>query len=214
MAVHLDLDTLVIHPLDELFNVMHFNYQSNAGREARIRLVNEGLVASTYLNRRVTGNPSSSSSSSSNNANGDDATTAILSKEHNDTAIYHKLLANVTVNAFFTKDYNMIVPGSQQQRVGVQGGFLLIRPSITTYLKLINTVYSGEFYSGFNAQSTGWLRGEEWARVCRRRWKQKEQEKHDDDHDDEDDMSDGDNEVPLAIHQRQIERAMMTMVYS
>lgn len=50
--------------------------------------------------------------------------------------------------------------------------------------------------------------------MCRRRWKQKEQEKHDDDHDDEDDMSDGDNEVPLAIHQRQIERAMMTMVYS
>jgi len=155
MAVHLDLDTLVIHPLDELFNVMHFNYQSNAGREARVRLVNEGLVASTYLNRRVTGNPSSSSSF--NNANGDDASTTILPKEHNDTAIHHKLLANITVNAFFTKDYNMIVPGPQQQRVGVQGGFLLLRPSMSTYLELINMVYSGEFYSGFNAQSTGWF---------------------------------------------------------
>jgi hypothetical protein len=41
-----------------------------------------------------------------------------------------------------------------------------------------------------------------------RRWKQKEHDKLDDAHDNEDDTSDEDDEVPLAILQRQIERAM------
>ena len=150
MALHLDLDTLVIHPLDELFNVMHFNnYQSSEGKEARIRLLHEGLVATTYLNRRITGNPSTSTTITTTND-------AISEDKDGSTMAHINLLDNITVHAFYTKDYNMIIPGPQQQHVGVQGGFLLLRPSTSTYIDLINMVYSGEFYSGMNAQSTGW----------------------------------------------------------
>mmetsp|Transcript_18231 Transcript_18231/g.33223 ORF Transcript_18231/g.33223 Transcript_18231/m.33223 type:complete len:531 (+) Transcript_18231:12-1604(+) len=133
MAVHLDLDTLVIHPLDELFNVMHFGSQTGEGKIAREKLGE--VMAPTYLNRRLTGNPS---------------------KSGNMTAT--EMLANITVDAYFTKDYNMIIPGKQEQRVGVQGGFLTVRPSLDTYTHLISLVYSGEFYGGFDARTSGWLR--------------------------------------------------------
>jgi len=132
MAVHLDLDTLVINPLDELFNVMHFGSHTDEGRKARVQLGE--VAAPTYLNRRMTGNPSTPG----NNMNATE------------------LLANITVDAYFTKDYNMIVPGQQSQRVGVQGGFLVVRPSSTIYTHLINLVYSGEFYGGFDARTSGW----------------------------------------------------------
>ena len=158
MAIHLDLDTLVIHPLDELFNVLHFNHHTKEGKEARLRLLREGLVASTYLNRRVTGNPSTSTTTTTTTSTAN-TTTDITAGEATTTSatmMHYELMTNITVNAFFTKDYNMIVPGPQQQRVGVQGGFLLLRPSTSTYIDLINIVRSGEFYSGFNAQSTGW----------------------------------------------------------
>jgi hypothetical protein len=69
-----------------------------------------------------------------------------------------ELLMNITVDAFFTKDYNMIVPGKHEQRVGIQGGFLLVRPSITTYGHLLSLVYSGEFYGGFDAKESGWFK--------------------------------------------------------
>ena len=134
MAVHLDLDTLVVHPMDELFNVMHFtNHHTYEGKKAREELAE--VTAPTYLNRRLTGNPA---------------------KSGNMTAV--ELLWNITVDAYFTKDYNMIVPGRMEQRVGMQGGFLVVRPSMDKYTHLINLVYSGEFYSGFDARSGGWFK--------------------------------------------------------
>ena len=135
IAVHLDLDTLVIQPLDELFDVMHFDVATEEGRAARVRL-GAAAVAPTYVNRRNTGDPSSRG-----------------------LATARELLANMTVDAFFTKDYNMIPPGTgKEQRVGVQGGFLVLRPSSDTYARLLSIVYSGEFYGGFEARNTGWLR--------------------------------------------------------
>jgi len=133
MAVHLDLDTLVIHPLDELFNVMHFNSHTKEGKKAREQLGE--VVAPTYLNRIETGNPSTPGTRNATD-----------------------LLANITVNAYFSKDYNMIAPGPQSQRVGVQGGFLVVRPSTATFMHLVNLVYSGEFYGGFDAVASGWFK--------------------------------------------------------
>lgn len=132
-AVHLDLDTLVIHPLDELFNVMYFGSNTDEGKRARAQLAE--VAAPTYINRRQTGNPSKSGNMKAT-----------------------ELLANITVDGYFTKDYNMIVPGNQNQRVGVQGGFLVVRPSTTTYTHLISLVYSGEFYGGFDAKTSGWMK--------------------------------------------------------
>lgn len=119
-AVHMDLDTLVMHPFDELFNVMYFSSNTDEGKRARAQLAE--VAAPTYLNRRMTGNPAQTDA----NMNATE------------------LLANITVDAYFTKDYNMIRPGTQEPyRVGVQGGFLVVRPSTTTYTHLINLVYSG-----------------------------------------------------------------------
>jgi len=57
IAVHLDLDTLVVHPLDELFDVMHFDSVRDEGREARLALLRDGIIAPTYLARRMSGDP-------------------------------------------------------------------------------------------------------------------------------------------------------------
>ena len=135
IAVHLDLDTLVIQPLDELYNVMHYDSISIEGKQARKRLAD--LAAPTYINRRLTGNPSESFGHR-------------MSPE--------QLFANITVNAYFTKDYNMIVPQKYAQSVGVQGGVLIVRPSMAVYTHLISAVYSGEFYGGFDGKTSGWFK--------------------------------------------------------
>jgi len=135
MAIHLDLDTLVRHPMDELFDVVYFPPHTAEGKKARIQLAE--VAAPTYINRRSTGDPSKSG-----------AQTAV------------EVLANITVDAYFTKDYNMIIPNNRQEKkVGVQGGFLAVRPSHETYIQLISYVYSGEFYGGYDARPpTGWFR--------------------------------------------------------
>ena len=89
IAVHLDLDTLVVNPLDEMFDVM---------QEARDQL-GAATVAPAYVNRRATGNPST---------------------PVNLTA--RKALANVTVDAYFTKDYNMIPPDGNERKEREGGG--------------------------------------------------------------------------------------------
>lgn len=141
-AIHLDLDTLVTYPLDELYDVMYFDHRTNEGRQARVQLAQ--VVAPTYINRRLTGNPASSGGVDTNDLVN---TTTIID-----------ILSNITVDAYFTKDYNMIRPGQESQKVGVQGGFLLVRPSMAVYSHLLHLVYSGEFYSGFDARTSGWFK--------------------------------------------------------
>lgn len=133
IAVHLDLDTLVLHPMDELYNAMHFNSDTVEGKQARMKLGE--VVAPTYLNRRSSGNP---------------AMDANITME--------SILTNMTVNAYFTKDYNMIGSYRHAQRVGVQGGFLVVRPSVATYTSILELIYSGEFYPGHDAGETGWFK--------------------------------------------------------
>mmetsp|Transcript_20598 Transcript_20598/g.42882 ORF Transcript_20598/g.42882 Transcript_20598/m.42882 type:complete len:539 (+) Transcript_20598:602-2218(+) len=141
MVVHLDLDTLILRPMDELFNVMYFDPNGEEGREARRKLVD--VVAPTYLNKRVYG------------AEGREQ----MEVEDVNATVAEGLLRNVTVNAFYTKDYNMIIPKSKQsKRVGVQGGFLVLRPSFETYKELISMVYTGEHYPGRDAENTGWFK--------------------------------------------------------
>eukprot|EP00956_Cyclotella_meneghiniana_P025244 scaffold52285_cov23-Cyclotella_meneghiniana.AAC.1 len=136
IAVHLDLDTLVTNPFDELYNVMHFSPDTKEGKQARKRLVD--VVAPTYLNRRTSGHPSQGNVTATEAEN---------------------LLSNITVNAFYTKDYNMINPSKGHNlHVGVQGGFLVVKTSDVTYLQLLDMVYSGEFYGGFDGKTGGWFK--------------------------------------------------------
>jgi hypothetical protein len=128
IAVHLDLDTLVTNPFDELYNVMMYPPDTPEGKLARKKLVE--VVAPTDLNRRIMGHPSKEFRHSKLNVTAEE------------------ILANITVNAYYTKDYNMISPdiANHVEHVGVQGGFLVVRPSKVTYLKMRNLIYSGEYY--------------------------------------------------------------------
>ena len=105
IAVHMDLDTLVVHPLDELFDVMYFDGAGDEGRSARSALLRDGIVAPTYLNRRMTGDPTGA--------------TGVGNATKRRHASAKEVMADIVVDAFFTKDYNMIRPGAQQRRVGV-----------------------------------------------------------------------------------------------
>ena len=139
IAIHLDLDTLVMQPMDELFNVMYFGPSTFEGKKAREKIVE--VVAPTYLNKLQYG-VEGMEQRKFPNVN----TTAATS-----------LLQNITVNAFYTKDYNMINPHKHSHRVGVQGGFLVVRPNHTTYTNILSMVYSGEFYPG-RWEGSGWYK--------------------------------------------------------
>jgi hypothetical protein len=93
VAVHVDLDVLILQPLDDLFDAMLFGAQFHAG----------------------------------------------MWKEH-DTP------QPINANAFFTRDYNMVIPGKRQNhQVGVQGGFLVVRPDPQVFAEYIDIILEGNF---------------------------------------------------------------------
>ena len=57
------------------------------------------------------------------------------------------LLKNGKIEAFYTKDYNMINPGGEQY-AGVQGGFLMIRPDESVFAEFIDLVLQGNYIEG------------------------------------------------------------------
>ena len=50
------------------------------------------------------------------------------------------------IDAFFTRDYNLVHPGRRQpHQIGVQGGFLVVRPNMTTIDEYVDLILEGEF---------------------------------------------------------------------
>jgi len=94
IVVHLDLDTLVLQPLDPLFDYM-LGKISDASK---------------------------------------------LSVKWKDEPTPQE------VDAFFTRDYNMVNPGTKYKPV--QGGFLVLRPSMDTYHEFCDIVREGDFRDG------------------------------------------------------------------
>jgi hypothetical protein len=97
VVVHLDLDTLVLKPLDDLFDVML------------------GIAADTSK----------------------------LDVMWKDIPIPEQ------VNAFLTRDYNMVDASTKYKPV--QGGFLVLRPSMETYQAFVDIVRVGDF-----REHSGW----------------------------------------------------------
>ncbi|KAL7578720.1 hypothetical protein ACA910_015957 [Epithemia clementina (nom. ined.)] len=118
VAVHIDLDTLVTQPLDELLDAIYCPPESEQGIQARRHLLQEGIVAPTYQ-----------------------PVVPVM---------------NMTIDAFFTKDYNM-VPAGKHSRVGMQGGFLVVRPNATRYQELVDMVKTGYFRPGRDLRNSGWF---------------------------------------------------------
>ncbi len=106
VVVHLDLDTLVLKPMDDLFDVMI-----------------DGVA--------------------------DVDTTANNNNKGIEVAFHDPLPQHTPINAFFTRDYNMAHKG--MKHAGVQGGFLVLRPSMEVYQEFQEIIRKGDF-----RQNGGW----------------------------------------------------------
>jgi len=111
VVVHLDVDSLILKPLDDLFLVMMNSDGGIDATESPIKTQN------TYDGANLKNVP------------------VMLNKPLTET-----------VNAFFTRDYNMIRPG--KEHVGVQGGFLIVRPSLAVFEEYKNIILDGNFDPG------------------------------------------------------------------
>ncbi|KAL3782470.1 hypothetical protein HJC23_002221 [Cyclotella cryptica] len=100
--VHLDLDTLVLKPMDNLFNVMIDGPPPDGSN---------GGIEVAFGDPLVSSHPGGSNE----------------------------------INAFFTRDYNMAHRG--MQHVGVQGGFLVLRPSLIAFAEFSSIIRKGDFRS-------------------------------------------------------------------
>jgi hypothetical protein len=101
VVVHLDLDTLVLKPMDDIFDLMIDGTTAYANN-------NEKKKIDVAFNDPI------------------DTTTSQQS-----------------INAFFTRDYNMANHG--MKHVGVQGGFLVLRPDLKVYEEFQEIIRVGDF---------------------------------------------------------------------
>lgn len=102
VVVHLDLDTMVLKPMDEMFDLM-LDPSFNRSRIPAMWLKPEDFPSQ--------------------------------------------------VDFLFTRDYNMVDPPRRQpHQIGVQGGFLVIRPNAEDFERYIKTILSG----GDFVQGVGW----------------------------------------------------------
>jgi hypothetical protein len=99
IVVHLDLDSLVLQPLDELFQAM--------------LLPSNSTTNTTTAPAVIFGLP--------------------LPESHQ-------------LEAFFTRDYNMV--HLNHPHVGVQGGFLMVKPSMNAFEEYRQVILEGDFVNG------------------------------------------------------------------
>ena len=125
VAIHLDLDTLVVQPLDPVIDAMVFPPSHETGRKARQRLFAP--------------------------------TTQDSNHERLATPTYNAsvLLEELDIRAYYTKDYNMLP--RNKEKIGLQGGVIMVKPNATTRDELIAMVRSGQYFPGRD-EGSGWFK--------------------------------------------------------
>jgi len=93
IVVHLDIDTLILQPFDELYDAML--YGPTTSNMEKIKLM------------------------------------------------FSNLPIPKKINAYFTRDYNLIRPG--KDHIGMQGGFFIIRPNMTIFEEYQSIILEGNF---------------------------------------------------------------------
>ena len=83
----------------------------------------------------------------------DDLYDSMIDGDNGKLPIMHNSTAPTDIQAFYTKDYNMIRPGHPHP--GVQGGFIVIKPNLDYFEEYRQTILEGDFKSG-----AGW--GGKW----------------------------------------------------
>ncbi|KAL9180879.1 hypothetical protein ACHAXT_011332 [Thalassiosira profunda] len=104
VAVVLDLDSLILRPLDELFDAMLVEGYDWEASSIPMHVDEQKAIVGPSTGRR-------------------------------------------RVDAFYTRDYNMVNAGGEQY-AGVQGGFLVVRPNETTFEEYVDIVLEGDYRSG------------------------------------------------------------------
>ena len=133
VVVMLDMDAILLRPLDVLFDAMIYSgagaktmeegdiMTSRRGEAARESLVEEGLLAPTRYSA-------------------------------NDKFAREQLPRQI--NAFYTRDWGSATPKGAKW-VGLQGGFLVLRPSLQAYQSLVDILQDGNFVEGWG-KGSGW----------------------------------------------------------
>eukprot|EP00577_Skeletonema_sp_RCC1716_P011353 CAMPEP_0113378200 /NCGR_PEP_ID=MMETSP0013_2-20120614/3567_1 /TAXON_ID=2843 ORGANISM="Skeletonema costatum, Strain 1716" /NCGR_SAMPLE_ID=MMETSP0013_2 /ASSEMBLY_ACC=CAM_ASM_000158 /LENGTH=420 /DNA_ID=CAMNT_0000260395 /DNA_START=50 /DNA_END=1309 /DNA_ORIENTATION=+ /assembly_acc=CAM_ASM_000158 len=128
IAVILDLDSLVLRPMDELFDVMLME-DENIGGDGQYDHHHDDerrkMVDQLPIHHRTM------SSDGSNHK-----------EDVSSSSLYNK-----RIDAFYTRDYNMINPGGEKY-AGVQGGFLMLRPDEDVFAEYVDLVLQGNYIDG------------------------------------------------------------------
>jgi len=115
VAIHMDLDTIVLRPMDALFDVMTATASNDA-------IESFAQTATMWLNN------------TRNNVEFTHASKSVLDTPGN-------------INFMFTRDYNMVdptdPPWKHPYQMGVQGGFLVIRPNQRDFDRMIEIILTG-----------------------------------------------------------------------
>ena len=136
VVIHLDLDTLIVQPLDPLLDAMILSPKTDEGYQARQRLF---APPQTH---------------------GDHDKSNKFPYRRLAAALYEPRVAleQLVSHAYYTSDYNIYPRRVQRKggKVGLQGGVMIVKPNNDTLADLVNLVHSGQFFRGRDTHS-GWL---------------------------------------------------------
>ena len=76
----------------------------------------------------------------------DDLYDSMLNGDNGALPVMHNKMVPRNIEAFYTKDYNMVQPGHKHP--GVQGGFLVIKPSMDYFEEYKQVILEGNFKKG------------------------------------------------------------------
>mmetsp|Transcript_4309 Transcript_4309/g.6308 ORF Transcript_4309/g.6308 Transcript_4309/m.6308 type:complete len:520 (-) Transcript_4309:207-1766(-) len=122
-VVHLDLDTIILRPMDEIFDF---------GLHGKPITTSTKFVFDTPID----------GSDNNKGIENEEAKKDVIMWDKEEQSSGHNWS---TINAFFTRDYNMRPAGKRP--VGVQGGFLILRPSKQIFESFQSIIREGNFES-------------------------------------------------------------------
>ena len=112
LVVHLDFDSLLLRPMDDLFDVMLGKGGDVAARRRLLPLARLPRTREVDFSRPI--------------------------------------------DAAFTRDYNSVIDPGVNSSVGIQGGFLVVRPDLEVLERFRTILQRGEFVLGQGKNRDGW----------------------------------------------------------
>lgn len=117
IVVHMDLDSILLQPLDHLFDLMLAPTTASTPSE-RPKILE-------HNRQHLLGS--------------------------NESQIIQDLYGNdppKEITSMFTRDYAMVTPGIRPERVGMQGGFWVVKPNPTVFEEFMTTIKASNFVDG------------------------------------------------------------------